>query len=654
MQIYPNQQPNIGANSLDLLFTGSNSLDVKNIEILYKSRTNMLDVLRNFNLNLNLLGLSDGEYINFNSFIVEGLAQNERAKFTLILDNESFELQDENSVIIFSGNAAQKYSDKNIKFEIKNHNFKERKEVFIEYSRVEDYVQSFSEKFVIEAFESRTGFYSNGGLISVSYSAIDTENARKILDFSNNLFIENNIKSESEKARKAIEFIDQRIVSVETILNANKDKLKVFKESNNSLNVELEVQSIIESINLLEEKLSTLELEIAKAENNYTSSNPVYLDLLNQKNVLLQQKKNIEEEIKQLPLAQQEYIDLFREVEIAQLLYSELSNKKLEYSILEASTLGNMRIVDTAYVSEKLSPSLSLIFIFSILLSFLSILFAIFRGLFLIPISNPAELSDNNINLPICGVVPEVDFADNELESIDDERFKQSVESTVINLSQIEKSHKKDGLASVLLFTSATPANGKSFISYFLARRLSEIGKKVLLIDADLKRGSQHKKFDTKPIRQSEFLSINTDNMQKYKSSDGIYFIPRVSKTSSSFQFLYSTEFNNQIEKFKEAFDYIIFDTPPILSVSDTSILMTYSDLNFSIIRHGLTKINEIKQMIAINKQIGIDFNGVIYNAYKKPASYYGYYGIYGNYAYQYYAKRYLDYSYDYKDNEDK
>ena len=67
-----------------------------------------------------------------------------------------------------------------------------------------------------------------------------------------------------------------------------------------------------------------------------------------------------------------------------------------------------------------------------------------------------------------------------------------------------------------------------------------------------------------------------------------------------------------------------------------------------------MTKINEIKQMIGINKQIGIDFNGVIYNAYKKPASYYGYYGIYGNYAYQYYAKRYLDYSYDYKDDDKK
>ena len=247
---------------------------------------------------------------------------------------------------------------------------------------------------------------------------------------------------------------------------------------NNSLNVDLEVQSIIESINLLEEKISSIELEIAKAENNYTSSNPVYLDLINQKDVLLEQKTGIEAEIRQLPIAQQEYIDLFREVEIAQLLYSELSNKKLEYSILEASTLGNMGIVDNAYVDIKLSPLLSSIFIFSVVFSFISILFAVFRGLFLIPISNPAELPDNNINLPICGVVPEIEQDNEEAQTLDDERFNQSIESIVVNLNQIEKPIQKDGEATVFLFTSATPSNGKSFISFHLSKRLTRIGKK--------------------------------------------------------------------------------------------------------------------------------------------------------------------------------
>ena len=120
----------------------------------------------------------------------------------------------------------------------------------------------------------------------------------------------------------------------------------------------------------------------------------------------------------------------------------------------------------------------------------------------------------------------------------------------------------------------------------------------------------------------------------------------------SSFQLVYSNNFQEKLDFFKQKFDYIIIDTPPLLSVSDTLVLMSKADLNLLVARHNLTKLNEIKQSIAISEQTGSPFSGVIYNAYEKPSSYYGYYGYYGNYDYQYYAKNYLYSSYDY--NKDK
>ena len=85
----------------------------------------------------------------------------------------------------------------------------------------------------------------------------------------------------------------------------------------------------------------------------------------------------------------------------------------------------------------------------------------------------------------------------------------------------------------------------------------------------------------------------------------------------------------------------IIFDTAPLLSVSDTSMLASLADLNMLIVRHGVTKIHEIRQAISIYSQTGNDLDGVTYS-YQKPTSYYGYYNLYGNYQYQYYAKKYL------------
>ena len=65
--------------------------------------------------------------------------------------------------------------------------------------------------------------------------------------------------------------------------------------------------------------------------------------------------------------------------------------------------------------------------------------------------------------------------------------------------------------------------------------------------------------------------------------------------------------------------------------------------------RHGINRMNEIKQSIDNFRQINTNIDGIIYNAYEKPSTYYGYYGIYGNYSYQYYAEKYLDEAYEYQ-----
>ena len=80
-------------------------------------------------------------------------------------------------------------------------------------------------------------------------------------------------------------------------------------------------------------------------------------------------------------------------------------------------------------------------------------------------------------------------------------------------------------------------------------------------------------------------------------------------------------------------------------------MLASKADRLLLIARHNKTKISEINQASLIIKQTGIDFDGLIYNHYERPRSYYGYYGLYGSYNYQYYANKYLYQSYDY-DNE--
>ena len=84
----------------------------------------------------------------------------------------------------------------------------------------------------------------------------------------------------------------------------------------------------------------------------------------------------------ELPLAQQEYIDLYRDVEISQDLYSELVNRKLGFSIMEASTIGNIRVVDEAYQDFMVSPK-PFMLIFSVFFTFLLLFLLLLSGVYI-------------------------------------------------------------------------------------------------------------------------------------------------------------------------------------------------------------------------------------------------------------------------------
>ena len=119
---------------------------------------------------------------------------------------------------------------------------------------------------------------------------------------------------------------------------------------------------------------------------------------------------------------------------MSQALYEQLESRRLGFSILEASTIGDAR-VDSAYVDSQVSPKFLIVIVFTMFGFIIACVLAIVRG-YNLPVSNPAELFDNNIHLPIVGVIPLIeDFESNdELTKLD-----VAVESLVVNVNSIQK-----------------------------------------------------------------------------------------------------------------------------------------------------------------------------------------------------------------------
>ena len=355
------------------------------------------------------------------------------------------------------------------------------------------------------------------------------------------------------------------------------------------------------------------------------------------------QKDKVLSEIEMMPKEQQKYIDLFNDLEVSQTLYEELESRRLGFSILEASTIGDIRVIDYAYVDSLVSPKFITVIISTILGFIFACFLAIIRGFNFLPVSNPAEIFDNNIHVPIIGVIPFME----DFESSDGlNKLDVAIESLIVNVNSIQKN---DAAKNLITITSPSPSNGKSTVATKLAEGYAKIGKKVLLVDNDLKRGNIAKSFNKHSISENTFNSITEATIDDYKIDGNLYLIPRVKGLTNSFQFLFSYDYKEKVKFFKDYFDIVIFDTGPILSVADSSVLIETSDINFLIVRHAINRTNEIKQSIVNYNQINKDIDGIIYNAYSKPKSYYGYYGLYGNYSYQYYAEKYLYESYDYE-----
>tara|TARA_B100000963_G_scaffold276945_1_gene245270 strand:+ start:2506 stop:4632 length:2127 start_codon:yes stop_codon:yes gene_type:complete len=619
----------------------NSSSDLSSLVGLYESRTNYLKVIKDLKLNINIENIDYEESIDINiDSNKNNLTQNQKLKFSF--SDESYALLDENLNEIETSEYGKTIRFNDLRISVNSAKLNDYRPIDVVFTYPEKMYNSFKSAMVISFDKSTSSFFTKEGLITVSYTTDDTELGKKIINYANKVFLDQRIFDETEKSRKAISFIDSNIESLEASVEANKTRLKEFRERNKSIDVSLEIQAIIEKTQTLEESLSAIDIELSKAQEIYTSNNPAYLNLLNKKMVIEKQKEDVLSEIEMMPKEQQEYIDLFNDLEISQALFEELESRRLGFSILEASTIADIRVIDEAYVDTMVSPRLTSVAGFTFFAFILSCIFAIFRGFFYLPLSNPAEIFDNNIHLPIIGVIPKVD--DLELNK-DDVRLNTAIESLIVNINSLQnnQSDKK-----ILTITSPSPSNGKSTISMKLAEGFAKIGKKVLLVDNDLKRGNIAKKYNLRSISEKAFNSIDETTLNDYKVYENFYVVPRVKGLSNSFQFLYSYKYKEKLKIFKDNFDFIIFDTGPILSVADSSILIEQSDFNILVTRHGVNRMNEIKQSIDNFKQINKNIDGIVYNAYAKPKSYYGYYGIYGNYSYQYYADKYLGEAYEY------
>ena len=216
------------------------------------------------------------------------------------------------------------------------------------------------------------------------------------------------------------------------------------------------------------------------------------------------------------------------------------------------------------------------------------------------------------------------------------------------NLEFVTDSSKKE---NIFCTTSYNPGNGKTFITLNIAVSLAIKGKKVLLIDGDMRHTSLSKAFDSPGIGISGYLAgkiEDVDMIIKHDSEHGLDVIPTGAIPPNPTELLYSPRLKQLLDIVRERYDYIFIDCPPSDIVADTSIITKYADRTIFIIRAGmlersmLPKLQEDYDTQRFPNMMLI-LNGTIYenNTYGNRYGYsYAYgYGYYGSNSKDYYSK---------------
>lgn len=486
------------------------------------------------------------------------------------------------------------------------------------------------------------------GILQLSFEGENRKQIGELLNHISQTYFLQNVERNSAEAEKSLTFLKGHLPDIKTSLTTAEDTLNRFRQDNESIDLGLEAKSTLDVMVKLEAQLNELTFKESEISQRFTKDHPAYRSLLDKRETLLKERERLNQQVQKLPKTQREVLRMTRDVEVNQQIYIQLLNKVQELSIIKAGTVGNVRILDEAQSYAKpVKPKKPLIVVLATLLGgMLSVALVLVKAAFHRGVENPDEIEQ--IGLSVYASVPKSNL---QLELANKlARKKRNTDLTLLAESNpadlsIEALRglrtslhfaMMEAKNNVLMISGPAPGIGKSFVSTNFAAVAAKTGQKVLLIDADMRKGYLQQCFGLNwENGLSDLLSgkITRDVAVQSAKVENLDIITRGQVPPNPSELLMHPRFKELVDWASEHYDLVIIDTPPVLAVTDPSIVGAIAGTTLMVARFGQNTVKEIDVARSRFEQAGIEVKGVILNAIeKKASSSYGY-GYY-NYSY--------------------
>lgn len=488
------------------------------------------------------------------------------------------------------------------------------------------------------------------GILQLSFIGADkAQNTAILNDISQNYFLQN-VARNSAEAEKSLEFLRGHLPDVKAHLTKAEDELNRFRQANDSIDLGLEAKSTLDVMVTLESQLNELTFKESEISQRFTKEHPAYIALLDKRKTLLGEREKLNRQVQKLPKTQREVLRLTRDVEVNQQIYVQLLNKVQELNILKASTVGNVRILDVAQsYTNAIKPKKALIVVLATMLGgMLAVALVLIRAAFHRGVENPDEIEA--IGLPVYASIPMSDWQ-SDMEKKQKSRRQLTVEESLLAVANpadlsIEALRSlrtslhfamMEAKNNILMISGPSPGIGKSFVSSNMAAVIAKAGQRVLLIDADMRKGRLEKNMAvTHTPGLSSYLvdKAAIEEIIKQPGVDNLDFIGRGEVPPNPSELLMHPRFKKLLDWASDNYDIVVVDTPPILAVTDPAIVGAHVGTTLLVGRFGQNAVKEIEVTKQRFEQNGIEVKGFILNAVLRTASSH-YSGGYYNYSYE-------------------
>lgn len=480
------------------------------------------------------------------------------------------------------------------------------------------------------------------GIVQLTLSGEDQEQVSRVLSNVVQSYIDQNLSRGAQRTTTTIEFMESQIPQLKQKLEQSEEAFNKFREQYGTIDVTKEAEILLSESAEIERQLSELQLKQAELLTYYTAEHPLVVQINDQLAVLNARRQEIKDTVTRMPETQREFLQLSQDMEINREIYLTMLKNYEQLKIARAGEIGSVRVVDMPINTYKaIAPKKLQIWILALLLgTMLGTLLVFIKSLLRNPVKDPEQL-EAKTGVPVIATIPRSKTSFNlskkkhnnrnllamvDHDGLSYEAIKSLRTSLMFTMPKLTKAaqgsiESDTGMikhGKVIVITGEAPGIGKSFVSSNLAETFSQLNKKVLIVDGDMRRGELHKIFSiTKNVGLGNYLTANEDTLNNYihpTSFDFIDFMPRGEHPTNPASLLASEKFRSMMAQLVAIYDIIIIDTPPILAVSDAIITAKYADKVLMVTRFNQSIEGQVAYAVKQMDKGGITVDGIVLN----------------------------------------